>query len=50
MTNNIFQELLYEEVLANNMDDFVILAKEKKLEERTICFSKVVEKYNFYFK
>ena len=30
MTNSIFQELLYKEVLANNMDDFVILTKEKK--------------------
>ena len=29
MTNSIFQELLYEGVLANNIDDFVILAKEK---------------------
>jgi len=28
--NNIFQELLHEEVLANYMDDFVIPAKTKK--------------------
>ena len=34
MMNNIFQELLYEGVLANYMDDFVILAKTiKKLEK-----------------
>jgi len=35
--NSIFQELLHEGVLANYMDDFMILAKNmKKLEERTI--------------
>ncbi len=34
--NSIFQELLYEEVLANYMDDFIILDKAKKeLEENT---------------
>ena len=51
MINNIFQELLYEEVLANYMDNFVISAKtKKKLEERTICFLKMAQKYNLYFK
>jgi len=35
--NNIFWELLYEGVLANYIDDLVILAKTKKeLEERMI--------------
>jgi len=35
--NSIFRELLHEGILANYMDDFVILAKDmKKLEERTI--------------
>jgi len=35
--NSIFQELLYEGVLANYMDDFIIPAKTmKELEERTI--------------
>ena len=35
--NSIFQELLHEGVLANYMDNFVILAKDmKELEERTI--------------
>jgi len=35
--NSIFQELLYKGVLANYMDNFVILAKDmKELEERTI--------------
>jgi len=49
--NSIFRELLHEEVLANYMDDFVILAKTKKeLEEQTIQFLKVVEKHNFCFK
>ena len=33
------------------MDDFVILVRtRKKLEERTICFLKVVEKHNICFK
>ena len=37
MMNSIFQELLHEGVLANYMNDFVILAKDmKELEERTI--------------
>ena len=35
--NSIFRELLHEKILANYMDDFIILAKNmKKLEERTI--------------
>ena len=37
MMNSIFRELLHKDVLANYMDDFVILAKTiKELEERTI--------------
>ena len=49
--NSIFWELLYEEVLANYMDDFVILAKTmEELEERTIRFLKIAEKHNLYFK
>ena len=37
MMNSIFRELLHEGVLANYIDNFVILAKNiKKLEERTI--------------
>jgi len=37
MINSIFQELLYEGVMANYIDDFMIPAKTmKKLEERTI--------------
>jgi len=35
--NSIFWELLYEEVLANYMDDFIIPVKTmKELEERKI--------------
>ena len=51
MMNSIFQELLYEGILVNYIDDFVIPAKtKKKLEERTIYFLKVAEKYNLCFK
>ena len=51
MINSIFRELLHEGVLANYMDDFVIPAKTKKeLEERTIQFLKIAEKYNLCFK
>ena len=51
MMNSIFQELLYEEVLANYMDDFIILAKTmEELKERTIRFLKIAEKHNLCFK
>jgi len=51
MINSIFRELLYEEVLANYIDDFVILIKTiKELEERIIRFLKIAEKHNLYFK
>jgi len=37
MMNSIFQELLYEGVLANYMDNFMIPAKTmKELEERIV--------------
>ncbi len=49
--NSIFWELLHEGVLANYMDNFVIPAKTmKKLEERTVWFLKIAEKYNLCFK
>jgi len=51
MMNSIFQELLHEEVLANYMDDFIILAKTmEELEERTVIFLKIAEKHNLCFK
>ena len=51
MMNSIFRELLYEEILANYIDDFVIPAKTiKELEERTVQFLKIAEKHNLYFK
>ena len=51
MMNSIFQKLLHEGVLANYMDDFVILAKTmEKLKERTIQFLKIAEKHNLCFK
>ena len=49
--NSIFWELLYEGVLANYIDNFVIPAKIKKeLKERMIRFLKIAEKYNLCFK
>ena len=49
--NSIFWELLHEGILANYMDDFIILAKMmEELEERTIQFLKIAEKYNLCFK
>jgi len=51
MMNSIFRELLHEGVLANYMDNFVILVKTKKeLEEKTIQFLKIAEKHNLCFK
>jgi len=51
MMNSIFQELLHEAVLANYINNFVILTKTKKeLEEWTIRFLKIVEKHNLCFK
>jgi len=49
--NSIFQKLLHEGILANYIDNFVILAKTmEELEERTIRFLKIAEKYNLCFK
>ena len=51
MMNSIFRELLHEGVLANYMDNFIILAKIKKeLKERTTRFLKIAEKCNICFK
>ena len=51
MMNSIFRELLYEGVLANYMNDFVIPARTmEELEEQTTRFLKIVEKYNLCFK
>jgi len=51
MINSIFWELLYEGILANYMDDFVILAKTmEELEEKTVRFLKIAEKHNLCFK
>jgi len=51
MMNSIFRELLHQGVLANYMDNFVIPAKNMEvLEEQTIRFLKIVEKYNLCFK
>jgi len=51
MMNSIFWELLYEEVLANYMDDFVIPAKTMdKLEKQTVMFLKIAERHNLCFK
>ena len=51
MMNSIFWEWLHKEILANYMDDFVIPAKIKEeIEEQTIRFLKIAEKYNLCFK
>ena len=51
MINSIFWELLYEGLLANYMDNFVIPTKTKKeLEERIIQFLKIAEEYDLCFK
>jgi len=51
MMNSIFQELLHKGVLANYMDDFIILAKTmKELKEQIIRFLKIAEKHNLCFK
>jgi len=51
MMNSIFWKLLHKEILVNYMDDFVIPAKTKEeLEEWTIRFLKIAEKYNLCFK
>ena len=49
--NSIFWMLLYEGILANYIDDFVIPAKTmKELEKRMILFLKIAEKHNLCFK
>ena len=49
--NSIFQELLYEGILANYIDNFVIPTKTmEELEEQTVRFLKIVEKHNLCFK
>ena len=49
--NSIFWKLLYKGVLANYMDNSIIPAKTmEELEERTIRFLKIAEKYNLCFK
>ena len=49
--NSIFRELLYEGVLANYIDDFIIPVRTmQELEERMIRFLKIAEKHNLCFK
>jgi len=51
MMNNIFRELLHEEVLANYMNNLVIPAKTmKELKEQTVQFLKIAKKHNLCFK
>ena len=51
MINSIFRELLNKGVLANYIDNFVILARTKKeLEKKMIQFLKITEKHNLCFK
>ena len=49
--NSIFRKLLYKEVLANYIDNFVIPTRTKiELEKRTIQFLNIAERYNLCFK
>ena len=48
--NSIFWKPLHEGVLVNYIDDFIIPAKSKELEERTTWFLKIAEKHNLCFK
>jgi len=51
MMNSVFQEMLYEGLVANYMDDFIIPGKtKKKLKEKTVKFLKIAEKHNLCFK
>ena len=51
MMNSIFRELLHKGMLANYMDNFIMLARTmEELEERIIRFLKIVEKHNLCFK
>ena len=51
MMNSILRELLHKGVLANYMDDFIILAKTmEELKERMIRFLKIAKKHNLCFK
>ena len=51
MMNSIFQELLHEEILANYIDNFVILAKTiTELKEQMTRFLNITEKHNLCFK
>jgi len=51
MITSIFKELLHKGILANYMDDFIILAETKEeLEKHTIKFLKIAEKHNLCFK
>ena len=50
MMNSIFWEFLYEGVIVNSMDDFIVPAKTmKELKEWTIWFLKIAKKYNLCF-
>ena len=51
MMNSIFWKLLHKGVLANYINNFIILAKTiKELKEQIIRFLKIIEKHNLYFK
>jgi len=49
--NSIFRELLHEGVLANYINNFVILVRTiKELEEKIIRFLKIMEEHNLFLK
>ena len=49
MINSIFRKLLYEEVLENYIDNFVIFTKaKKKLKERIVQFLKMAKTQSLF--
>ena len=49
MINSIFRKLLYEEILENYIDNFVISAKaKKKLKERIVQFLKMAKTHSLF--
>jgi len=51
MINAIFREIIYNNELANYMNDFVIPGKtQKELKNKTTKFLKIIKQHNLCFK